>query len=227
MKTTMTKAAIGVAICLSVLRGFALPLTNSGIKIGWPIERPTPTVVNGASYDYVYPMSVLNGLPASKVFPKSFESASWSIGEGVTGYPGNPLQSKWATDYFVSYRNPATPVVCIDMEEHFFIAQFYEGAPSQYGAMVLGMNGYWYNVYSTFCGIISSQEFKCYGLPVSDTQKEKADGITYYTIKVQTDPCYGSKILTLYAFTSVIPPSMKGMVFPIGSCDGVSIFEGG
>lgn len=183
-----------------MLNGYARPLTGK--------------IVLNDRYEYFYEMSYLKSLPASKVFPEEFSGKTWSVGEGATEYVSAQLKTKWASDSFTKNRKPATPVICTDMGEHYLIAQYYMAAPGQYGAMVMGQDGYFYNLYSFFCDIFSSQEYTCYGLPIGDTQKLSSDGITYYTLAVQKDPCGGNINTTLFFFPTSIPPVFQKNYFP-------------
>lgn len=206
-----------------MLNGIALPLVNKGKGLFFPENDPISVGIN--SYTYAYDLADLNGRSAVNIIPAEFAGRTFSVSDGITGYAATQLRAKWASDMYTRNRVPITPGVCIDMGEHYFIAQFYNGAPGQYGAMVIGQDGYFYNVYSFFCEMLSSQEFKCWGLPIGDTKKFTSDGINYYTIDVQTNPCFGSTKATLYFFPgNNIPSSLKSDVSVAGSCGVGNIY---
>lgn len=198
---TILKIEVFIACCILILSSFAQP----------NIENDSLILKN--TYKYCYGIEYLNGRPGNRVFPDKYSGETYSIADGSTGFIATKLENKWNSIIFTKNRKPATSVICINMVEHNFTAQFYEGAPHQYVAIVLGADGNFYNVSSFFCELLSSQEYRCLGLPVSDTQKNIEDGISYYTIDVQTDSCYGNNIITLYYFQSmIIPSSLKDKI---------------
>lgn len=224
MNSSIKKPALFLAFCIIMLNGIARPLENKGFG-SYPPEND-PVTVGPNSYEYPYDLSDLNGKPAAIAIPAAFQGSTYSVSEGITGYAATQLKAKWYSDMYTRNRLPITPGVCIDMGEHYFIAQFYYSAPGQNCAMVIGQDGYFYNVQSFFCEMLSSQEYKCWGLPISDTKKHTIDDMNYYTINVQTDPCYGSLKTTLYYFPSgVIPPSLKSVVSLAGSCGVGDIYS--
>jgi hypothetical protein len=226
MKNNLKMPASVIALCIIVLSGFARPLDNEGTDQGF--REDDPITIGNNTYTYPFTLSDLEGLPATKVIPPIFSDGSYDVGEGVTGYVSTQIKMKWESDKFLKNRNPVTPVVCIDMGEHYFIAQFYEGAPGQYGALVLGQDGYVYNVYSFFCEFLSSEMYKCWGLPIGDTQKQYDGAYPYFTILVQTDPCFGSKISTLYISyveISKLSAELRSILLEAGVCGMGTVYS--
>jgi hypothetical protein len=218
MKNIMKTTALFIAACMIWLSGFALPFDNRGNVQGIPEIPDHPITVDANTYTYSYVLSMLDNLPATKVIPQEHAAGSWSVADGIVGNAAALLKSKWDSDEVTMYKNPATPAVCLDMSPHYFIAQFYRAAPGQYGAMVLGQDGYFHNVYSFFCEILSSAKYTCWGLPIDDTKKHSEDNVNYYSIDVQTDPCYGSTKETLYFFPDGVPTSLESEFSEIGIC---------
>jgi|GEM_PF-3062089 len=220
MRTKIT-TALFMAFCLIMLNGNALPFYKMGAVNTVPDNDPT--MISGCTYNYFFNLNYFEGHSAADVLPGAYSYNDWSVGEGMSCGMVSGFKNQWYSNPESKGKTPATPVVCIDMIEHYFIAQFYKVAPGTFGAIILGQDGYFHNVNASFAYALSSLAFKCYGLPIGDSEEKNADGLRYYTQKVKADPCMGGDGYTLHVFPFGMPTSLKGKMRLIDIC-GVPIY---